>query len=87
MTADGRIQINLNTNAQREYFIQKIKPEIIRYLRKNLADVDYVIEAGLIESQNGSKKIYTDQDKLDYLISKNPELGKLKSRFNLDFDQ
>ena len=37
------------------------------------------------KSQNG-KRIYTEQDKLEYLVKKNPELGKMKSRFNLDFD-
>jgi DNA polymerase III subunit gamma/tau len=87
MTGDDKIRIRLNTNAQREYFIQTIKPELTRFLRQNLADMEYVFEIELAENQNGAKKIYTDQDKLDYLISKNPELGKLKSRFNLDFDQ
>jgi hypothetical protein len=36
-------------------------------------------------AENG-KRIYTEQDKLEFLIQKNPELGTLKSRFNLDFD-
>ena len=35
--------------------------------------------------KNG-KKLYTEQDKLEYLIKKNPELAQLKTRFNLDFD-
>jgi DNA polymerase III subunit gamma/tau len=87
MKGDDKIRIRLNTNAQREYFIHMIKPELTRFLRQNLADMEYVFEIELAENQNGAKKIYTDQDKLDYLISKNPELGKLKSRFNLDFDQ
>jgi DNA polymerase III subunit gamma/tau len=87
MKGDDKIRIRLNTNAQREYFIHTIKPELTRFLRQNLADMEYVFEIELAENQNGAKKIYTDQDKLDYLVSKNPELGKLKSRFNLDFDQ
>jgi hypothetical protein len=37
-------------------------------------------------AQNGTK-IYTEQDKLDFLVRKNPELRKLKTRFNLDFDE
>ena len=36
--------------------------------------------------EKNGRKIYTDQDKLEYLMKKNPELGKLKSKFNLDFD-
>jgi len=38
------------------------------------------------ENAQNEKKIYTEQDKLEYLVKKNPELGKLKTRFNLDFD-
>jgi hypothetical protein len=46
--------------------------------------VEIITEIADVE-QNG-KKIYTEQDKLDYLMKKNPELGELKTRFNLDFD-
>ncbi len=46
--------------------------------------VEIITEVAEVE-QNG-KKIYTEQDKLDYLMKKNPELGELKTRFNLDFD-
>ncbi len=44
------------------------------------------IIAEVSDSEDNGKKIYTEQDKLDFLIKKNPELGMLKSRFNLDFD-
>ncbi len=86
MTGNGIIQIELNTNAQREYFIHTIKPELTRYYQKRLANIEYVFETNLIANESLAKKVYTDQDKLDYLISKNPALGEMKSRFNLDFD-
>ena len=86
MTGSGIIQIKLNTNAQREYFVHTIKPELTRYFQKRLANIEYVFETNLIANESMAKKVYTDQDKLDYLISKNPELGEMKSRFNLDFD-
>jgi hypothetical protein len=86
MTSDGIIQITLNTNAQREYFVHTIKPELTRYLQKNLSNIEYVFETNLIGNESLAKKVYTDQDKLDYLIRKNPELGKMKARFNLDFE-
>ena len=86
MTNNGIIQIQLNTNAQREYFVHTIKPELTRYFEKRLANIEYVFETNLIANESMAKKVYTDQDKLDYLISKNPDLGEMKSRFNLDFD-
>lgn len=87
MTRDGIIQITLNTNAQREYFIHSIKPELTRWFQQQLADIEYVFETNLVSNETTAKKVYTDQDKLDYLVSKNPDLDKLKQRFNLDFDQ
>ncbi len=86
LTPRGVINVHLNTNAQRENFIHRIKPGLVRYLQEHLANIEYVFETNLIENESVAKKIYTDQDKLDYLISKNPDLEKLKNRFNLDFD-
>jgi len=86
LTARGVIRVQLNTNAQRENFVHRIKPGLVKYMREHLADMEYVFETNLIENETTVKKVYTDQDKLDYLIDKNPDLEKLKSRFNLDFD-
>jgi hypothetical protein len=49
-----------------------------------LAGLEIVTEVS--EKEQNGKKIYTEQDKLEYLVKKNPELGKLRSHFNLDFD-
>jgi DNA polymerase III subunit gamma/tau len=86
MTSDGIIQITLNTNAQREYFVHTIKPELTRYFQKKLSNIEYAFETNLIGNESLAKKVYTDQDKLDYMIKKNPDLGKMKARFNLDFE-
>ena len=80
------MKILLNTEAQKENFIKNIKPKLVAYFKKEFGLKDYLIEA-IIEANNVvEKKVYTDQDKFDYLLSKNPELGKLKTLFNLDFD-
>jgi len=44
------------------------------------------IQAEVSEKEPNGKRIYTEQDKLEFLQKKNPELAKLKTRFNLDFD-
>lgn len=83
---DGRIRVVLNTEAQKENFIKNIKPGLIKYFNSRFGIYDYDIQAFVEENNASGKKIYTDQDKFDYLSQKNPDLGKLKTLFNLDFD-
>ncbi|MEN8227204.1 MAG: DNA polymerase III subunit gamma/tau [Bacteroidota bacterium] len=84
--ADGTVMVLLNSDAQRDNFIKNIRPQLAGFIQEatGMAAVDILTEVAEVE-QNG-KKIYTEQDKLDFLMKKNPELGQLKSRFNLDFD-
>lgn len=86
LTESGRVSIELISQAQRENFIHKIKPGLVRYLQEHLANMEYVFETNLLSNDVAGKKIYTDQDRLDFLIKKNPELEDLKNRFSLDFD-
>ena len=86
LTGDGKISIELTTNAQRDNFIHYIKPGLVKYLQEHVANIEYVFETNLLENEGVVKKVYTDHDKLEYLIDKNRELEKLKTRFNLDFD-
>ena len=83
---DGAIQLLLNSESQRDNFNAKIKSELLGFIqnRTGLSSVEIIAEVA--ESVENGKKLYTEQDKLDFLIKKNPELGTLKSRFNLDFD-
>jgi len=82
----GKMKILLNSEAQKENFVKNIKPKLINYFNKKFGTKDFIFDV-IIEANNVSeKKVYTDQDKFDYLLSKNPELGKLKTLFNLDFD-
>ena len=84
--ADGTIMVRLNSEAQRDHFMKNIRSHLIEFMKEatQMGLVEIVTEVAEVE-QNG-KKIYTDQDKLDFLMKKNPELGHLKTRFNLDFD-
>jgi DNA polymerase-3 subunit gamma/tau len=86
MNTSGKIQILLNSNAQRENFAMSIKPGLTRYFRENLANMEYEFETKLIQTESNGKKVYTDHDKLEYMIQKNEDLEKMKARYNLDFD-
>jgi DNA polymerase-3 subunit gamma/tau len=83
---DGAVMVLLNSEAQRDNFIKNIKSDLVEYIRgaTGLSSVEILTEVS--ENEQIGKKIYTEQDKLEFLVNKNPELGKLKSRFNLDFD-
>ena len=76
----------LNSEAQRDHFMKHIRKDLQKFIQNatGLSGVEIITEVSET-AQNGTK-IYTEQDKLDFLVSKNPELGKLRSRFNLDFD-
>jgi DNA polymerase-3 subunit gamma/tau len=86
LRGDGAVMLLLNSEAQRDNFIKNIKSDLVEYIRgaTGLSSVEILTEVS--ENEHVGKKIYTEQDKLEFLVKKNPELGKLKSRFNLDFD-
>jgi DNA polymerase-3 subunit gamma/tau len=84
--ADGTIQLLLNSEAQRDNFIKNIRSGLAEYIKKSTGMERVEIVADVMETEKNGKRIYTEQDKLDFLMKKNPELGQLKSRFNLDFD-
>ena len=84
--ADGSVLVRLNTEAQKDHFIKHIKPRLVRFFLDTAGLPEPEIYTEVADHIQNGKKIYTDQDKLDFLMTKNPELGHLKSRFNLDFD-
>ncbi|HKK61860.1 MAG TPA: hypothetical protein VJ951_04820, partial [Bacteroidales bacterium] len=84
---DGVISVELSTAVQQENFNMNIRPGLVNYFRQNLKNIDYQIETAVMKKAEEGNRIYTDQDKLSYLMKKNKGLEMLKSRFNLDFDQ
>ncbi len=83
---DGVVMVLLNSEAQRDNFTKNIKSALLKYIKKNTGFTSLELITEVSESEENGKKIYTEQDKMEFLLKKNPELGKLKSRFNLDFD-
>lgn len=72
-------------NRVQEELIRNNKPQLVSWLRKELRNVniDLVTE---ITIEPARRIIYTDDEKLEEMIRKNPELSLLKERFQLDFD-
>ncbi len=61
--------------------IEKI--ELLNFLRGALKNFDLQITTKRVESKQ-SDRIYTNKDKYNYLVEKNPQLDELRKRFNLD---
>lgn len=83
---DGTIRVLLNSEAQRDNFMKNIRPGLADFIQDMTGLTSLEIITEVAETEQNGKKIYTEQDKLDYLITKNPEVANLKTRFNLDFD-
>ncbi|MEN8201461.1 MAG: DNA polymerase III subunit gamma/tau [Bacteroidota bacterium] len=84
--SDGSVMVLLNSEAQQDHFQKYIKAGLVKYFQENAGISSVNIVTGVAETSQNGKKIYTEQDKLEYLMKKNPDLALLKSRFNLDYD-
>ncbi len=84
--ADGTIMVLLNSEAQKENFVKNIKSDLTQSIQSTTGIRTIEILTEVAEVEKNGKRIYTEQDKLESLIKKNPELGQLKNRFSLDFD-
>lgn len=85
LAADNKIQINLDNGSQMEDFNRDIKPFLLKFLKKELANSGITIELTITEQQD-NKLLYSPKDKFDHMVAKNPLLGKLTQRFNLELD-
>lgn len=81
-----QIIVNFNNSAQMDEFITEIKKELTEYLAQALDNNVFAIIPKLPEKSAVGKKLYTQEDKYEYLRKKNPAIEKMKKDFNLDFE-
>lgn len=81
---DLTLLITLDNSVQDE-LVKNIKPQLVSWLRRELRNsgIDLITE---IAEDIIEKRAYTDTEKFEEMIQKNPKLALLKQRFNLDFD-
>ena len=73
-------------NTVQEDLINSIKTELVSWLRKELKNSKINLITVVTEKAKG-RIIYTDAEKFDELLKKNPSLALLKQKLNLDFGQ
>jgi hypothetical protein len=81
---DGTLLLMIDNHVQEE-LIRSIKPQLVSWLRRELknSSIDLFIE---INDAGTQKFAYTDGEKFEEMLQKNPDLAILKQRFNLDFE-
>ena len=84
---EGVFRISLNSDSQLENFRSNIRPGLLAHIRKTTGMEAVEIEGVLTETEARKKKVYTDKDKLEFLVKKNPDMTEFYARFGLDFDR
>jgi hypothetical protein len=66
--------------------LDEMKLDLLTFLRERLQN-DSIQLSGEVKTADDTKKVlYTNREKLDHLMEKNPVLKELKDRFGLDTD-
>ncbi|MDP2334944.1 MAG: hypothetical protein Q8N05_00545 [Bacteroidota bacterium] len=71
-------------NSLQEEDVRLVKPELILWLRKELRNSGIELTTR-IEKMESERTFYSDSERLQLMIQKNPHLHELKQKFNLDF--
>lgn len=85
LTKGNKLILTIGNSVQEED-IRLVKPELISWLRKELrnAGIELITKIGKVES---GRMIFSDSEKLQMMMQKNPNLNELKQKFNLDFSE
>jgi len=78
------ITVLLN-NPIEEPMLQGMKSDLVGYLREKLNNSTLQVE-GEMQQNNTKRKAYTNKEKFDYLVEKNPLLKELQEKLGLDPD-
>ncbi len=82
---ETNIILELSNKAQKDYFDQKYKHDVIEYLKKQLSNSKIHFLTKVSEKMENNTP-YTDEEKYRHLADKNPTLDKLRNELGLDYD-
>ncbi len=83
ITDGNKLSFKIGNSVQEED-IRQIKPELVSWLRKELRNSGIEITTR-IEKIESERVIFSDSEKLQMMMQKNPVLNEFKQKFNLDF--
>ncbi len=65
--------------------LERAEAGLVQHLRKTLSNGQIKLKTEITEVEE-KDKLYTDRDKFEFMVQKNPDLQKLKDRLGLDFE-
>jgi hypothetical protein len=83
ITEGNKILLKIGNSVQEEE-VRLVKFELMSFLRKELRNSEIELITR-IEKLEQERVFYSDTEKLQLMMKKNPELFILKQKFNLDF--
>jgi hypothetical protein len=83
LTGSNKLLLRIGNSVQEED-VRQVKPELVSWLRKELRNSGIELTTRL-EKIEAERMHYSDSEKLQIMMQKNPELYELKQKFNLDF--
>jgi DNA polymerase-3 subunit gamma/tau len=84
---ETQVVILLSNRDQMEDFNHSTKASLEAYLRLQLQNDHITIESGMTEAVNQTQvRLYTSEEKFQYLSNKNPLLNKLRQNLNLEIE-
>lgn len=79
------LKINLENNVQLDNF-NDLKTDILVHMRTELSNPSVQVDVTVTEVKNDENRLYTDRDKLNFLMEKNDLIKEMKDRFGLDVE-
>lgn len=83
LTDGNKLMLRIENSVQEEE-VRIVKPELVSWLRRELRNSGIELNTRL-EKVESERTFYSDSEKLQLMMQKNPELYELKQKFNLDF--
>jgi len=80
---DQTIKIHLSNAAQKDTFILNYRPRLVSFLENRFIMTGIDIETA-IDLTESNEILYSDEQKLNYMVNKYPVLKEMKKTFNLD---
>ena len=80
----NEITLHLDNHVMMDQF-STLRPALLAELKQQLGNRSIVLRAEVVEVQD-EKRLYTSQDKFNYLAEKYPVIVDMKQRFGLDTD-
>jgi len=84
-TLKGNTITLLLTNPIEEPLLQGLKSDLLAFLREHINNSTLQVE-GEMQQTNVKRKAYTNKEKFEYLLEKNPLLKDLQEKLGLDPD-